>query len=122
VRIIRFHTLLGLILLLLLSQVQIAELYAQATRGQGEEIVVTADKLAVEEAGKVIRAEGNVEVKRGEMTGRGFPAESTERDSRYPGRRDLHRRQPPQFDRTTFREVHRAGLPHRRWELYHLCL
>ena len=64
-RIIRFHTLLGLILLLLLSQVQIAELHAQATRGQGEEIVVTADKLAVEEAGKVIRAEGNVEVKRG---------------------------------------------------------
>ncbi len=66
-RIIRFHTLLGLFMFLLLSQVQIAELHAQATRGQGEEIVVTSDRLEVEEAGKVIRAEGNVEVKRGKM-------------------------------------------------------
>jgi len=68
VKIIRSHTLLGLLLLLLLSQVQVVELRAQATGGQGEEISVTADKLEVEEAGKVIRAEGNVEVKRGEMT------------------------------------------------------
>jgi len=68
VKIIRFHTLLGLLLLLLLSQVQVVKLRAQATGGQGEEISVTADKLEVEEAGKVIRAEGNVEVKRGEMT------------------------------------------------------
>jgi len=68
VRIIMFPTLLGLFVLLLLSQVQIVKLHAQVTRGQGEEIVVTADKLEVEEAGKIIRAEGNVEVKRGEMT------------------------------------------------------
>ncbi len=67
-KIIRSHTLLGLLLLLLLSQVQVVELRAQAAGGQGEEISVTADKLEVEEAGKVIRAEGNVEVKRGEMT------------------------------------------------------
>ena len=67
-KIIRSHTLLGLLLFLLLSQVQVVELRAQAKRSQGEEIAVTADKLEVKEAGKVIRAEGNVEVKRGEFS------------------------------------------------------
>jgi LPS-assembly protein len=68
VKIIRSHTLLVLLLLLLLFQVQVVELRAQATGGQGDEIDVTADKLEVEEAGKVIRAEGNVEIKRGETS------------------------------------------------------
>ncbi len=55
-------------MLLLPLWVMTDEVFAQMTGGGGEEIDVTADKLSVEESGKVIKAEGNVEIKRGETT------------------------------------------------------
>ena len=67
-KIVRFLTQFGMIVLLLLGWAHTVQLHAQATGGQGDEIDVTADKLSVEEAGKVIRAEGNVEIKRGETS------------------------------------------------------
>lgn len=64
----RFLTLFGMIVLLFQGWAQTVRLHAQARGGQGEEIDVSADRLSVEEAGKVILAEGNVEIKRGETS------------------------------------------------------
>ena len=67
-KIVRFLTLFEMIVLLLLGWAHTVQLHAQVTGGQGDEIDVTADKLSMEEAGKVIRAEGNVEIKWGETS------------------------------------------------------